>query len=130
AYVVFERLPLAPFGNRIPQLSFEVVRPVGKLEQMLRAITLIPGATEFGYAPDTVVQRLGPGRSAPENRHVTYAPSDVIAALDELQAVAPNLERIAVVVTWFGTDLRCGQCRIVPSVDNAAKQTHGATWSV
>jgi hypothetical protein len=130
AYVVFERLPLANFGNRIPQLSFEVLRPVGRLEQMVRAVTLIPGATEFGYEPATVVQTLGPGQSAPENRHVTFAPSDVIAALDELEAVAPNLERVAIVVTWFGTDLRCGECRVVPGVDNSDKQTYGATWSV
>ena len=71
AYVVFERLPLANFGNRIPQLSFEVVRPVGTLEQMVRAVTFIPGATEFGYEPATVTQVTGPGQSAPENRHIT-----------------------------------------------------------
>ncbi|HZQ11467.1 MAG TPA: glycoside hydrolase/phage tail family protein [Pseudolabrys sp.] len=130
AYVVFERLPLAKFGNRIPQLSFEVVRPVGRLEQMVRAVTLIPGATEFGYEPATVVRQSKPGKSAPENRHVTYAPSDVIASLDELQALAPNLERVAIVIAWFGTDLRCGQCRIVPAVDNAVKATHGGTWTV
>jgi len=130
AYVVFERLPLADFGNRIPQLAFEVMRPVGKLEQMIRAVTLIPGATEFGYEPATVVRQIGTGQSAPENRHVTYAPSDVVASLDELQALAPNLERVAVVVTWFGTDLRCGECRVTPAVDNAIKQTVGATWSV
>ncbi|MFN3659581.1 MAG: glycoside hydrolase TIM-barrel-like domain-containing protein [Pseudolabrys sp.] len=130
AYVVFERLPLANFGNRIPQLSFEVVRAVGRLERMVRAVTLIPGASEFGYAPGTVVRVLGPGQSAPENRHVSYAPSDVVASLDELQGLAPNLERVAVVLTWFGTDLRCGECRIVPKVDSAVKATHGATWSV
>jgi len=130
AYVVFERLPLENFGNRIPQLSFEVVRGVGTLEQMVRAVTLIPGATEFGYEPGTVVQVTGPGQSAPENRHITYAPSDVIAALDQLQAVAPNLERVAIVVAWFGTGLRCGECRVLPSVDNAEKSTHGGTWSV
>ena len=130
AYVVFERLPLANFGNRIPQLSFEMVRPVGRLEQMVRAVTLIPGTTEFGYEPETVVQTLGPGQSAPENRHIAYAPSDVVAALDELQAVAPNLERVAIVVAWFGTDLRCGQCRVMPGVDNRHKQTYGGTWSV
>ena len=130
AYVVFERLPLANFGNRIPQMSFEVLRPVGRLEQMIRAVTLIPGATEFGYEPNTVVRILGPGQSAPENRHITYAPSDLAAALDELQAVAPNLERVAVVVAWFGTDLRCGQCRVMPGVDNRAKQTYGGAWSV
>ena len=130
AYVVFERLPLANFGNRIPQLSFEVVRPVGRLEKMVKAVTLIPGSTEFGYEPATIVQTLGPGQSAPENRHVTYAPSDLIASLDELQAIAPNLERVAIVVSWFGTDLRCGECRIMPAIDGRTKATFGTTWSV
>jgi len=130
AYVVFERLPLENFGNRIPQLSFELVRPIGQLEKMIRAVTLIPGTTEFGYATGTVTQTLGPGQSAAENRHVTYAASDVIASLDDLQAEAPNVERVAVAVAWFGTDLRAGACRIVPGVDNAEKETYGATWSV
>ena len=130
AYVVFERLPLETFGNRIPQLSFGVLRPIGRLEQMMRAVTLIPGATEFGYEPETVVRTLGPGQSAPENRHVTIAASDVVASLDELQAVAPNLARVAIVVTWFGSDLRAGACRVVPKVDSAIKQIYGAAWSV
>src|SRR5437763_4807885 len=65
AYVVFERLPLEKFGNRIPQLSFEVIRPIGKLEPMIRAVTLIPGTTEFGYEPATIVQVAGPGSSRP-----------------------------------------------------------------
>ncbi|HWL31940.1 MAG TPA: glycoside hydrolase/phage tail family protein [Xanthobacteraceae bacterium] len=130
AYVVFEGLPLANFGNRLPQLSFEVARPVGRLEKMTRAVTLIPGTTEFGYEPGTVVQMLGPGQSAPENRHVGYAPSDVVASLDALQAACPNLERVALVVAWFGNDLRAGSCTLQPGVDSRVKSTHGATWSV
>lgn len=130
AYIVFERLALEAFGNRIPQLSFEVVRPVGRLEGMVRAVTLIPGATEFGYEPFAVSRMLGPGESAPENRHVTQAASNVTASLDELQALCPRLERVAVVVTWFGTDLRCGECQVRPAVDFADKTTHGAEWSV
>jgi len=130
AYVVFERLPLESFGNRIPQLSFEVVRPVGRLEKMVRAVTLIPGSTEFGYEPGTIVRTLGPGQTAPENRHVSFAASDLVASLNELQALAPNLRRVAIVVSWFGTDLRCGECRVVPAVDSRTKQTFGATWSV
>ncbi|HET7848739.1 MAG TPA: glycoside hydrolase/phage tail family protein, partial [Pseudolabrys sp.] len=130
AYVVFERLPLAHFGNRIPQLSFEVLRPVGQLERMTRAVTLIPGATEFGYEPATVTQQLGPGRTGPENRHISYSTSDVLASLDDLQAACPLIDRVAIVIAWFGTDLRCGECRIVPAVDNRAKSTNGATWSV
>jgi hypothetical protein len=130
AYVVFERLPVANFGNRIPQLSFEVMRPVGTLEKMVRAVTLIPGATEFGYEPATVVQNMGPGQFAPENRHVAYAPSDVVASLDDLQAACPNLERVAVVVAWFGSDLRASECTLRPGIDHREKSTHGATWSV
>ena len=130
AYVVFERLPLAGFGNRIPQLSFEIVRPIGALERMTRAVTLIPGTTEFGYETSAVVRVLGPGRSAPENRHVTTAGSDVVAALDDLQAVCPNLERVAIVTAWFGSDLRAGHCIVRPGVDSAIKVTSGATWSV
>ncbi|HEY4773974.1 MAG TPA: hypothetical protein VIH40_04065, partial [Xanthobacteraceae bacterium] len=129
-YVVFERLPLEPFGNRIPQLSFEVLRPVGELEVMVRAVTLIPGTTEFGYDTATVVRLLGPGQSAPENRHVTTAPSDIEAALDDLAAVCPNLERVAVVVAWFGSDLRAQLCEIRPGVDSAVKETAGGQWSV
>ncbi|RAI42615.1 baseplate multidomain protein megatron [Rhodoplanes roseus] len=130
AYVVFERLPLARYGNRIPQLAFEVMRPVGALETMVRAVTLIPGSTEFGYAPATVVQLTGPGQTAAENRHVTTAASDVEAALDDLQATCPNLQEVAVVVAWFGTDLRAGACEIVPAVDSAIKRTHPVSWSV
>jgi hypothetical protein len=129
-YVVFERLPVGAFGNRIPQLSFEIVRPVGALESAIRAVTLIPGATEFGYEPATVTRSVGPGTHEPENRHVSHAPSDVIASLDELQGLCPNLERVAIVVTWFGNDLRAGHCLIRPGVDRASKDTNGAGWSV
>lgn len=38
------------------------------------------------------------------------------ASLDELMATCPKLEHVALVVTWFGDDLRCGQCRIRPTV--------------
>lgn len=130
AYIVFERLPVAQFGNRIPQLSFEIMRPVGALEQQIRAVTLIPAATEFGYEPSTIVRVMGKGKAAPENRHVSYADSDVVASLDALQATCPNLERVAVVVAWFGSDLRAGECRVRPGIDSREKETHGADWSV
>jgi GTA TIM-barrel-like domain/Putative phage tail protein len=130
AYVVFERLPLADFGNRIPQLSFEITRPIGALEQMARAVTLIPGTTEFGYEPSAVVGVSLPGTSVQENRHVSNAASDVQAALDDLQGICPNLQRVALVVAWFGTDLRCGQCSVRPAVESAGKAIAGGTWLV
>ncbi|MBB1092433.1 glycoside hydrolase/phage tail family protein [Rhodopseudomonas palustris] len=130
AYVVFERLPLAAYGNRIPQLSFEIVRPIGGLEAMLRAVTLIPSTTEFGYEPSTRVQISGKGSTTPENRHVAHAASDVVDSLDELQGVCPRLERVAVVVAWFGSDLRAGQCSVRPGVESRDKWVDRAIWSV
>ena len=130
AYVVFERLPLEKFGNRIPQLSFEVMRPIGRLEKMVRAVALIPGTTEFGYEPSTIVRVTGAGRYEPENRHLAHTVSDIEASLDDLQAACPNLESVALVVAWFGTDLRAGECEVRPGVETLGKQTHPASWSV
>ena len=130
AYVVFERLSLESWGNRIPQLSFEVIRVVDRLEDRIGAVTVIPGSTEFGYATTPVTRTLGPGRSASENRHVVHAETDFVAALDELQDLCPNLKRIALVVSWFGDDLRAGHCRVRPCVEEAAKATKPLVWSV
>lgn len=123
AYLVFERLPLARFGNRLPQISVEVERAVGALENAVRAVTLIPGATEFGYEPREVLRVDRPGVYQLENRHVTTHASDFSASLDQLLATCPNLERVALVVTWFGTDLRAGSCQIRPAVERRNKPT-------
>jgi hypothetical protein len=130
AYIVFERLPLESFGNRLPQISVEIIRPVGRLENMIRAVALIPGATEFGYDPLTVTRTTGFGVYTPENRHTASAESDWTASIDELQAICPNLKRVALIVAWFGSDLRAGQCQVKPKVDRRDKETHNAQWSV
>ena len=130
AYVVFERLPLATFGNRVPQFSFEVVRPAGALRHMIRSVCLIPGSTEFGYETDAVLQDLGLGATAPENIHQLQSTTDIAASLDALQALCPNCRRVSLVVAWFGDDLRAGACAIEPRVDLAGKSTLGAEWSV
>jgi hypothetical protein len=130
AYVVFEHFPLEDWGNRIPQLSFEVIRVVDRLESRVRGVTLIPGGTEFGYATTAVTRTVSPGVTESENRHVRHAATDLVAALDELTGLCPNLKRIALVVTWFGDDLRAGECRIEPRVEQAVKTTRPLVWSV
>lgn len=123
AVIVFERLALEDFGNRIPQFSFEVIRPVAGIEDAIRAVTLIPGSTEFGYDPEAVLEVVSPGNRVALNRHVDGAASDWQAALDELQAVCPNLARVALAVTWFGDDLRAGLCTLRPAVVDRATVT-------
>ena len=130
AYVVFENLPLGPYGNRIPLLQFEVVRPVGALERQIRAVTIIPGATEHGYNPAPVSEHLGGGAARVLNRNTFTGETDWAASLDELQALCPNLKAVALVTSWFGTDLRVGECRSLPGVETASRSGESSPWSV
>ena len=132
AYVVFEDLPLGPFGDRAPQLSFEVFRrPDGDgLEEALEGVCLIPGAGEFVLATQAVLRREGLTATTAENVHLADGRTDLVASLDQLQAQCPNLKRVSLVIGWFGDDLRAGQCRIKPGVERRDKRTEPLDWSV
>src|SRR6185437_10233423 len=97
-YLVFEGLDLTPFGNRIPNLTVELCRVVGELEPAISAVTVIPGATEFGYDPVPRVRIVWAGATANENAHLYPHRSDWTVSLDELQALCPNLEHVSLVV--------------------------------
>lgn len=130
AYVVFERLPLESFGNRLPQFSFEVVRAIGRLERDVKAVQLIPASSEFIYDTVDTMERGSLGEFISLNRHIDHAETDIQASLDELQAVCPNLENISIVSSWFGTDLRCGECEIRPRVEVSRRNVQQADWRV
>ena len=134
AYVVFEDLPLEAFGNRPPQLSFEVFRrprapgAAPGLEERLTGVCLIPGAGEFVYATDAVLRRDGLTRTRSESVNNTEGRADLVVSLDQLQAQLPFVDHVTLVVSWFGTDLRCGSCQIRPGVEQAAKTTLPFDW--
>jgi hypothetical protein len=130
AYVVFERFPIGDYGNRIPQFQFEVMRPVGKLNRRIRGVALLPGSTEYGLAPDVVTRTPSPGEVIALNRHVLHGSTDLRASLDELQALCPGLERVALIVTWFGDDLAASTCTIRPKVTGGALGELSQPWMV
>ena len=134
AYIVFEDIPLEAFGNTIPQLSFEIVRPARadgeRFEDRVRGVCLIPGAGEFVYATEPVFRRDGPGAETPENLHAESARANLLVSLDQLQADFPNCETVMLVVAWFGDDLRCGECEIRPGVEIAEKRNTPQEWQV
>lgn len=129
-YVVFERLPLDTFGNRIPVIQFEVLKPTGSLESQIRALAIIPGATEHGLCPFPVTEALGSGQQRIMNRNTLTRATDWEASIDELMALCPNLERVALVVAWFGSDLRAGECRIEPGVETPFREEESTPWRV
>ena len=131
AYLVFENFPVEGFGNRIPQISVEVIRPIGDIEKRIKAVNVIPGATEFGYDTQPVIEAKNDVEYDKLNVHQTLAATDFIASIDELINICPNLEQIALVVAWFGDDLRAGYCRVEPRVEVQHRTLRsGDNWQV
>jgi hypothetical protein len=128
AYVVFERFALTNYGNRIPQFQFEILRPVNSVASQVRGVAMIPGSTEYGLGTTLVTKTVREGETVAENRHVLTAPTNFLASVDELQAVFPQLEHVALVVTWFGNDLRCGQCTVRPYVVDSETTAFSQAW--
>ena len=133
AYVVFEELDLSAFGNRLPQISFEVFRPLADpdtAEGLVKAVTLIPASGEFSYATAPVKKSSGAGgATTAENLNAIADTADIVVALDRLQSMAPAVESVSLVVAWFGDDLRAGNCKVRPGVEVAAKTTTPSAWS-
>ncbi len=95
AYVVFEDLPLDQFGNRVPQLQFEVFHPLEgtdeqALEKLASAVALGPGTGEFLFATEGVYRDLGGGTSAPENVNNSSGRPDFLVSLDQLTQLLPQ----------------------------------------
>lgn len=147
AYVIFEQFPLADFGNRIPNFTFEIQRKAQHaefngdiLEDLVTGITMIPGGGEFVY--DTQVQNKIPGVSTgggwsqqgaqvPINMHNVTGEANALLSLDQMEATCTNLEWVSVVVTWFGDDMDAGTCIVQPGVEfQTGATTSSDTWQV
>ena len=138
AYVVFENLALESFGNRVPQFSFEVVRPEQAssldydldLGQLVKGVALMPGTGEYALATTAVHYGVGPGQSVGGNSHTASGLSDLETSLSALSAELPSCDATSLIVSWFGDDLRCGQCQIKPKVEQRQAEGIPMPWRV
>ena len=138
AYVVIEDLALSRFGNRVPQFTFEVVRPahvakagvVPDLSQAIKAVALVPGTGEYALATSPVHYSLGPGANRSANYNTPSGKSDLETSLEMLRGELPNCGAVSLVVSWFGNDLRCGNCLVKPKVEQNGSDGVGMPWSV
>lgn len=134
-YLVFENMQLADFGNRMPQITAEVFKPLASgdanvLENRVQAVTLIPASGEFAYGTSTYVKTYR-GATGAENAHNGFGVPNMIKALDSLESGLPNANAVALVCAWFGDDLRASSCTIRPKVEtNAAKTVRPRDWRV
>ncbi len=139
AYVVFEDLPLGQFGNRIPQFSFEVFRAVNRpaegpeagrpLPALIEGVALSPGTGEFALETEPAAYIYEGGAREPANVRNPEGRPDLLVALDQLEAELPAARSVSLVVSWFGSDLRCGRCRVEPKAEASDRSAEPEPWS-
>ncbi len=130
AYIVFERLPLEAFGNRIPQFNFEVFKTLDDVEKKITAVTMIPATGEFSYEVEPVERDAGQGATTSENVHHQSGGTDWSLSMDQLGDTMPNCNSVSLFVSWFGTDLRAASCEVKPGIENRLKVTTPYSWRV
>lgn len=136
AYVVIEDLDVTAYGNRVPQFSFEVVRsaqgphvaPEDTLSGLVSAVAMIPGTGEYALATTPVHISYGPGENVAINSTSPSGLTDFRTGLDQLSGELPNCGSVSLVVSWFGSDLRCGRCEIRPKVEQRNHDGQGMAW--
>jgi GTA TIM-barrel-like domain/Putative phage tail protein len=130
AYIVFERLPLELFGNRIPQFNFEVFKALDDVEKLITAVTIIPATGEFAYEVEPVERHDGQGGTISENTHHQMGGTDWSLSMDQLGDMMPNCGSVSLFVSWIGSDLRAEQCVVQPAIENREKVTTPYSWKV
>lgn len=136
AYVVIEDMALADFGNRVPQLSFEVIRPAqpggeehaADLRTSIRAVAMLPGSGEYALATSRVHYPEGPGRSRAANVNTLRGKSDLAVSLEQLRTELPEVRSVSLIVSWFGDDLRCSDCEVKPKVEQKTTEGQKMPW--
>lgn len=139
AYVVFEDLPLADYGNRVPVFSFEVVRAaqgagiegVPDLVRGIKGVALIPGTGEYALATTPVWRSRGSGNAEDTVAVNCNAPgtgTDFSQSLRRLEEELPACGSVSLVVSWFGDDLRCGSCTVRPMVERHDVEGLNMPW--
>ncbi len=135
AYVVIEDFPLADYGNRIPNFTFEVKRPVRPqpaVEDLVKDIVIIPGSGEFVYST-TIAEKFAveldandspnqSGKREKINMHNFDDTANVNVAVDQMLKTFPNLEWVAIIVNWFITSKDMATGTVIPKVEFSSLQ--------
>ena len=127
SYIVLEDFPLAEYGNRIPNFTFEVsCNMSSEVADKIKSINIIPGSGEFVY--DTNIQSkssgqfidnkwISAGMATRINQNSNKNVADAIVSLDHLQKTLPKVQWVSVVVNWFADNLDIAKCSIYPAVE-------------
>ncbi|MEM9813343.1 MAG: glycoside hydrolase/phage tail family protein, partial [Pseudomonadota bacterium] len=138
AYVVIEDLDLTPYGNRIPQFSFEVMRNAGAGSDvevanpgaLIQGVALVPGTGEYSLATEQILFNDGKGVTRTANVNNDFDVPDIERALEQLDLELPACQSVVFVVSWFGDDLRVDRCTLRPRAEQTEQDAETMAWMV
>ncbi|KIT17298.1 hypothetical protein jaqu_10290 [Jannaschia aquimarina] len=136
AYVVIEDLQLGPFGNRVPQFNFEVVRTsraageVPAPQDLVQGVAMMPGTGEFALSTERVDYAASGLTTRSANVHSAAEVPDLQLSLRNLREEAPQVKSSSLIVSWFGSDLRVGECELKPKVEQSGEDGVQFPWKV
>ena len=133
AYIVFEDLPLDVFGDRIPQISFEIFAQENNaqsLENLIKGVCLIPATGEFAYATTPIIEQVAKGDENYLNAHHDHEKTDFVCAIENLENDLPNAKSISLVNAWFGTSIDAATCLIIPKTETNILNCKPRNWNV
>lgn len=130
-YAVFEKFPLEKFGNRIPNLTFEVIGGGYTTSSVnkITAVNFIPGSgedvynTTIQYKYRTIQDTLGGTHPGPfntqnaTNMHNYYWKANVLLSLDNMKKELPNVQDVLLVVNWFANSKNPATLQVKPYVE-------------
>lgn len=138
AYVVLEDLALGQFGNRVPQFTFEVFHPsevgtaneTADIARKVQGVAMIPGTGEYSLATTPVYLSPEYGEQVAINVNSPSGPTDFETSLASLTSELPECHSSVLVVSWFGSDLRVGDCVVAPKVEQVEIDGDPMPWVV
>ena len=96
----------------------------------VKGVALIPGTGEYALATTPVQYSDSKGGRWSANVSTPDGRTDFVASLEDVTQELPQLAAASLVVSWFGNDLRCGECRVRPMVESAVIDGENMPWQV
>lgn len=133
AYIVFEDLPLGDYGNRIPQVTAEITRPIihdedDAVENLIQGVNIIPATGDFIYSTTITTRDDGFGNAVGVNVYQSAGVADFEDSMNSLQNDFPVVTKGNLAVSWFGNDLRIGSIEIKPKVEDNTDTFLPTNW--
>ncbi|MFY0691846.1 MAG: glycoside hydrolase/phage tail family protein [Paracoccaceae bacterium] len=91
-----------------------------RLVEGVQGVALMPGSGEYTLATTPVYRGTGLGAEAAVNINSAEGQPDLPLSLEALTQELPNCGATSLVVSWFGDDLRAGNCRVLPKVESSS----------